>query len=181
MLLAACGGGGGDDDADHPQGPLAKYSGTYTYCDRHERGTMTSTASADGRALTLTLRSDYYQQSGCTGAIVGTETISSPVTATYLSTGTAQVVGWPSASSSATRTVDRVQVTAPATTVSLTGSGVTSVDGQPCVVYTNGRTCLESTANGPLNDVAGIAFTDTALLLLVVAGAGYELDTAFQR
>lgn len=184
MLLTACGGGGGGDGGGTPppatQGPLAKYVGTYTFCEGNERVTLTVTANG-GTQLSLSQKSDYYQTSGCTGAVVGLETLSSPLTATYVSTGAAQVTGWPAANSVTTYTVDRLAITAPATTWSLTGSGVTTINGRPCVRYTGGQTCLESIANPALSTTGGLVFTDTALLLLEATATGYARDTAYPR
>ena len=183
LAVAGCGGGGGSDNSTPPpgaQGPLAKYVGTYSVCEGNERITLTVTANG-GSQLSLTPRSDYYQTTGCTGAVVGVETLSSPLTASYVSTGAAQVTGWPAAASVATYTVDRLAITAPATTWSLTGSGVTTINGRPCVRYTNGQTCLDAVSNPALSTTGGLAFADSTLLLLNATAAGYARDTAYQR
>lgn len=181
LLLAACGGGGGESAQPAGAGPLAKYAGTATYCDGHERGTLTTTVSPDGYSASLSLVSTYHQDANCAGAVVGTETMSTAISATYISTGNATVPSWPTPSASTAVAVDRVSLASPAGTRTLAGPGVSLINGQLCVSYTNGRTCLGSTGYGALSAVGGLALTGNALLLLEATPSGYQLDTAFQR
>ena len=179
LVLAACGGGGSDSGGDSPS-PLAKYVGTYAFCDGNEKVQL-SISTIDSRSISLIQRSDYYMDRNCVGAVVGTETQSAPLTATYVSTGTSTVIGYPSASSVATYVVDRLSINVPALTVSLTGTGVTTINGQSCVVYSNGRACIGGPPTPAQGVVGGLAFTDVALLLLTGTATGYERDVAFPR
>lgn len=142
---------------------------------------MTTVVSADGYSASLSLVETYYQDTNCSGAVVGTVTLSSALSATYVRTEGAVVSGWPTANSSQSLTVDRLSITAPATTTTLTGSGVTTIGGKLCVAYTNGSTCPDFTPNPPLSVTGGLAQTDTAVLLLQATTTGYTVDTAFQR
>lgn len=178
-VLVACGGGGGGEPAA-PAHPLASYVGSFTYCDGHEKLTLAVTELPSG-ALSLEQRSDYYLNVNCSGAIVGTEVNSSPISAAFISNGAATVTGWPNTTSSATYTVDRVSISVPAFTISLTGTGVSTVNGQRCVAYTGGSTCLNQTSVAAQTIVGGLTLTSTALLMLEATTTGYERVDAYPR
>lgn len=179
-LLAACGGGSESAGSVDTSSVLSKYLGTYTFCDGHEKASLVIT-SADGRSLSMAARSDYYQTTGCAGAVVATEVSSTGLTATYVSTGSATVTGYPAAASVATYNVDRVSIFAPAATRSVTGSGVSIVAGLPCVTYTGGRVCIDTSPRIAQTVTGGLVFVDAALVLLTATATGYDRDSAYQR
>ena len=179
-ILTACGGGGGGGDSTQQSGPLDKYVRSYTYCERHEKAQLTI-AAVNSNTVSVSQRSDYYQETNCAGAVVGTETNSQSLLATYVSTETATVTGWPAVASSARYSVDRVTINLPAYTVSLTGSGVSIIGGQPCVSYTGGRVCLNQTSIPAQTFPAGFVLTDTALLMVEPTSTGYERVDAYPR
>lgn len=178
--LSACGGGGGGDSAQPQNGPLEKYVRSYAFCEGHEKVQLTI-ASVNSNSVTLSKRSDYYQEVNCAGAVVGTETNSQPLQATYVSSETATVTGWPAALSSARFTVDRVTVNLPAYDITLTGTGVSTINGKRCVSYTGGQTCLNQTTIPAEVFPAGLVLTDTAMLMVEPTSTGYERVDAFPR
>jgi len=180
-LLAACGGGGGaSDPVPDSSRPLAKFVRSYVYCDGNERAQLTI-AEVNSTTISLTIKSDYYQNTNCAGAIVGTESVSAPIQAIHQSTGSATVTGWPAANSTATLSVDRTTFQIPALTTTVTGTGVTTVNGERCVAYTNGRTCIDVSPTTAQTIVGGLAFTDTALLILTATSTGYTREEAYPR
>ncbi len=171
-FLVACGGGGGDDDANATN-PWVNKAGTYSGCDDHTRRTVVFSPTGSNQAA-LSLREDIYDAAGCTGTIKGTITWSSPITATYLSTGLANVSGIVLPWGNTSLTIDRIRVSAPAMTQTLTGSGV---NGR-CVYYTNGNTCYDSLASDAATTEAGIYFKDNTFATLVINSSGiYVADT----
>lgn len=183
-LLAGCGGGGSDDGGSNEPlvGPLNRYAGTYTNCEHNERSTLTIT-SISVNSISISERTDYSQESNCTGGIVATDSMSEHATGTFVSTSQALVTGYPAPNSVATYTVDRLSLSIPAYTVSLTGPGVRIINGQPCVVYTGGQTCLTGALSYPAtaNVIGGLTFTDVALLTLEATASGYERGYAYPR
>jgi hypothetical protein len=138
-------------------------------------------ADPGGSSLTMTPKSEYFDSANCTGTIVATETYSAPLTATYLSSGQAQVTGYPASNSVATYNVDRIQVAVPAGTFTVTGSGVSTINGEACITYTGGRTCLSSLTAPGRSITGGLFFTDLALVTLLATPAGYERADAYRR
>ena len=179
-ILTACGGGGGGDGSAQQSGPLDKYVRSYTYCEGHAKVQLTI-ATVNTNSISVGQRSDYYQETNCAGAVVGTETNSQPLLATYVSTETATVTGWPASTSSARNLVDRVTINLPAYAISLTGSGVSVIGGKTCVSYTGGRTCLDQTSIPAQVFPAGFVLTDTALIMVEPTSTGYERVDAYPR
>ena len=177
VALAGCGGGGGGEPIA-TVAPLAKYAGTYTYCEGHERVTLVATLVNGG--LTMSERSDYYDQANCAGAVVGAQAVFT-LTATYVATESARVTGYSAANSVATYVVDRIAISVPATTASITGSGVTTINGQLCVRYTGGQVCIDPAPRPATTVFGGLALTDAAVLLLTATANGYDRDTAYPR
>lgn len=187
IAVAACcaisgcgGGGGGDAGSGGGAAPLGKYEGTYSYCDGNERLQLVVATTANGR-VTLAPKSDFYRDANCTGAIVGTEVFSSPLTASFQASESAVVTGWPTLNSAATYTVDRVTISVPALTITLTGTGVSIVNGKLCVTYSNGRTCLDETSASATTFDGGLVLTNTHVLLATKTAGGYAVINAYPK
>jgi hypothetical protein len=186
FLLSAC-GGGGDDSIDTSNnttpnsGPLAKYAGAYSFCDRNER-LQISIEIKSPTEVSITPKSDYYASPNCQGAIVGTETYSAPVQATYISNSQANVTDWPTVGSNSVQNVDRVRFSVAARTTSVVGSNVTTSGTNRCVSYGNGgSTCVDTTPTVAANLIGGLSFTNTAILILTEIPGGYTREDAYPR
>jgi hypothetical protein len=176
MGISACGGGGGGSDAAATTavvGPLTKYEGTWGQgCDSHERTTYNFTASNGGTSLAITEKSEYFDNAGCTGAIVATGTYSRPeIVAQYNKTEanapvkmlTGQMV---------TGSVDVVTAEGSGEAINFTGSGVTSS-------VVNGKTVWHIVYNGGSNDLTVDIKTGSQQGgLLLLNGELLELDLA---
>lgn len=183
VFLFGC--GGGDDGPSEPVpptiGPLSQYVGTYSECSSGEK-VQVVISQMDSNTLAVDYSSNYYANRNCTGAVVGVETYSAPARFTYVSTGTATVIDWPSDGRASSLTVDRFNLSAPRRTSSLTGSGVTRSDGRQCVTYGGGIfACLEDSTLPAVNVTGGLAVTDTAVLLVVEEQGVYVVDSVFPR
>jgi hypothetical protein len=149
-FLAACGGGGDSAPADASVAsvePLTKYEGVWQdTCTGNQRETYTLVASNSGTTLSNTYRNEFFENAGCTGAVVATGTYSAPmVTMQYIETV-------PSASikrlagTTVTSSIDRVTASSTAGYyLTYIGSGVTSSSVNAGattarIVYTNGST-----------------------------------------
>lgn len=140
-LLSACGGGGGSagsGTATFPApapsgGPLKQYEGTWTApCGTHTRETTTMAATNGGNSLQFNLKTDFYANLNCTGAVIATATYSGPVV-TLDFTNTVQNASIRLTNGeTVTGTVDVGSAVANGQTVTLSGTGVTSriVDGK---------------------------------------------------
>jgi hypothetical protein len=179
-VLAGCGGGDSSGPMPDVSRPLAKYAGNYVYCDGHERAQLTI-IELNATTISMAIKSDYYQEIGCAGPIVGTASAPLPIQATFLSNGNATVTGWPAVASTSSLSVDRATIQIPAMTRTVTGGGVTTVNGQRCISYTSGRTCIDVSPFPATTVVGGIAFSGTTFLLLTATSAGYATDTAYPR
>jgi len=180
-MLAACGGGGSEGGTATVVGPLTKYAGKYSFCSGAEKITVTLTVSNGGNDASMQQQSEYFALAGCAGAVVGLETYSTAVALRYLSTAPAQVHGYPAANSVATFAVDRVQLSSPPITTSLTGTGVSVANGQTCVTHGSGRTCIDSLQAPRGQAEGGLFFTDLALVTVNATATGYERDLALPR
>lgn len=180
--LVACGGGGGESTGSSgtTTDPLNKYIGTHRVCDRNEMITMVISSTGYG-SVTMSARFDYHQSANCSGPVVGSETSSAALSATFVSSGPATVTGFPSANSSGTFTVDRLSISAPARITSLTGTGVYQQGSQTCVRYDAGSTCGTQGAMPAFTEPGGLMLTDQALVLLVASGNIFERDISFPR
>lgn len=148
--LAGCGGGDGGSGPVGPD-PLVKYVGTFTACDDHEKATFVL-ASVGVGVLSNTSRFDVFENKDCTGGLLGTRTYSAPETVTYVES--VPVSGAPYGS------VDKIQMSAPQRTASLTGPGVS---GQ-CVNYPGGQLCYDEGATPPAKtETGGIALAGNQL------------------
>jgi hypothetical protein len=182
FLLSAC-GGGGDDTVSVPSptsGPLAKYAGTYSFCDGNEKAQIT-VSEVNSTTISIVSKSDYYSNTNCQGTIVGTETYSAPVQAVYISNSQARVVDWPTFGTSSTQSVDRVTFSSAARTASVTGANVTTSGKDRCISYSGGSTCIDTSPDAAFTLVGGLAFTNTAILLLTATPSGYDREDAYPR
>ena len=182
--LAACGGGGSDATGTTTgtgavSGYLSKYAGAYSYCDNHQKSYL-SIVEIDSSNVALELISDFYMDTNCSGNIVGTLTNSSPTSAKFLSTGSATVKGYPTSASTTAYEVDRVSISVPSLTRTVTGSGVRTINGQRCITYTNGSRCFE-TSTPAQTLLGGLTLTGNMLLLLNATSTGYTTDSIYSK
>jgi len=134
-VLTACGGGGGSagsgaaplPDPTPSAGPLKKYEGSWIApCETHSRETTSMVAANNGNTLQLNLKTEFYANVGCTGAIIATATYSGPViTLNFTSTVKNASVKLASGET-VTADVDVGGTVAAGQTVTITGTGVTS-------------------------------------------------------
>lgn len=151
-FLAACGGGGGGDSAPAAAssvGPLTKYEGVWQdACTGNQRETYTLVASNNGTTLSNTYRNEFFENAGCTGAVVATGTYAAPMLSMqYIETVANASVKFLTGTTAAS-SIDRVTASSTAGNhLTYVGSGVTSSSVNAGattarVVYTNGSTTL---------------------------------------
>ncbi len=128
LVLSAC--GGGDSDAPPPTvaGPLAKYEGIWKDgCLSNNRETTTISSSNNGAALAVTFKDEFFDKTGCTGAVVATGTYGPPqppMTVSYKETvANASVKLLTGQTIQAT--VDRISAVGSGASMTYAGTGVT--------------------------------------------------------
>lgn len=188
-LLGGCGGGGGGTPAAPlpPVAlPLAAYVGEWIGdCANHQRDGAVIKAVGNN-ALSLTPRTDYYDKADCSGAIVATERSSADIAMTYVSSVDSSVALGPGVAAKTIK-VDAVTVVVPASTSTLSGSGVSVVTQngvqQQCVSFSNGeRTCV-NTQGGQVggSGPGGLYATATDMYTLISSGSGYTFEQRFSK
>ena len=168
LTLVACGGGGGSSPSPTANRWLAN-EGTYIGCNGHEKTTVTFSAVGTNQATT-SYRKDVYDGDLCTGVVVGTYLAPLPLTITYQDSVVANVTGIGASAQSVS--VDRVVVSSPAMTVSLTGSGVQGL----CVNYPNGNICYNSLIIPAATVNSAAYISSSSFASLTATSAGYSVD-----
>jgi hypothetical protein len=167
-MLVACGGGG--SSTIDPKNPMIKYVGTYSGCNNHQELTTTISATGSYQAY-IDTKTDFYQNSDCTGAIVGTHTNSSPVTATYQATRNLPVLGVESTLQNLT--IDTINISLGIISESLTGSGVSGL----CVNYIDGSYCYSNPPTSSLSSEDGLYLNGNLLYTLTLVNGVYKADS----
>lgn len=188
-LLAGCGGGSGGGDAGNANAgsTLASYIGTWQApCDDHERQTMVVAPKADGSgAMELTSTTETFLKAGCSGTLLGTETMTAKISATP--DGLADVLVKLTDNGAATNVrIDKLTLSIPAYTFSVTGPGVQYVkkDGkqQWCIEYEGGYTCLLDEGMRPAQTIkGGIVLRDSNLYTFSHDGTSYVPDMLYVK
>lgn len=174
LLLSACSGGGGGGDAPAATKLLAKYAGTYYVCDGHSMEAVTATAvGAD--SLNLSYEEKIYQNANCAGGVVGTYSLPSPITFTYVSNTTATFP--PVTVLPFSDTVDNGTITSPAMTAQLSGTGVSG----SCVTYTGGNFCYNNLTNNALSETGAIYLKDNYLVTLSLKNGVLTADGIYSK
>lgn len=173
VVLAACGGGGGDEGGNGnstPAGPLEKYVGSYSYCDQDHTKYSLSLTNAGNQDLYGSIEEVTYQNSNCSGDVLGTYKWKSPATISYISTGVATVnaAGLP-----ASLSIDKVKMTL-TTQATLTGPGVTG----NCLKYPGGNVCYDLSINSASND-GGLYISGSKLYELSLENGVYVLESPY--
>ena len=171
--LVACGGGDGTTVSTE-NNPLKKYEGTYYICDGHTKETVTVTATGSN-AVNLTNVEEIYNNTNCSGSVVGTFRLPQPVTATYLNQTTANfppVTILPNAD-----TVDRVNLSSPAMTAQLTGTGVSG----SCVTYTGGNVCYNNINLSALNETGAAYLSGNYLITFNLVNGVLEAEGIYSK
>lgn len=203
LMTAGCGGGGSDSTsgagASNPPAvnptpapaasKLAAYVGTWTApCDDHEMPSVTITETPGVKdSVDLDLKSEYYKNRGCTGAIVGTETLTAKFSATYTGTADSGIV-FTAGSASVPSKVDLVTVRAPAYSMKIEGPGVVRTikngkaqwcmdfgGGNSTCVYDDGLTAAQAPISG------GMYATGNKLYTLLPSGSIFGVDEAYTK
>lgn len=191
-LLAGCGGGGGDSGSSNAGASgntpaLAAYVGTWQApCDDHERDTMVVTLKGDGSgALEFTPTTETYLKADCSGALLGTETMSAKISAAPDGTADIQIKLTINGAATSVR-IDKLTLSIPAYSFSVTGPGVQYVkkEGQQqwCIDYEGGSTCLIDEGMRPAQTIAGGVFLrDNNLYTVVKDGGAYVPDMLYVK
>ena len=175
--LAACGGGSAGSDQGIPTqvaGALQKYEGVWVRpCAAHNRDTMTLTASNSGATLSFNIKTEYFANVDCTGAVVATGTYAQAATVLqYTSTVKDANVRMPSGET-VTANVDQGNATATTTPITFSGSGVTSttVNGKTVwhIQFSQGSTDVQTNLGTGVTS-ASLALRNGELLVLSVSG-----------
>lgn len=139
-MLMACGGGGDSDGGstnnteELQTGALAKYIGSYSYCDQDNTRYSLVLNSTGNNTLNIEPTEVTYQNSDCSGNVLGTYSWTTPATATLASTSVATVSGGGLPGS---LTIDKIQVAVNNARIRLVGPAVTG----NCVKFSNGNIC----------------------------------------
>jgi hypothetical protein len=201
-LLAACGGGGGDSGtttaptppaAPAPPPPqteqLAGYIGNWAAdCKDHAIETLAVSRTAGTiNSINLAFKSDYYVNADCTGNIVGTWTQSAGVTAVHVDTVDSAITFTIGSNPVASR-VDRVAVSQPQHTNSVTGTGVTRMVlngvAQWCINYGNNTaTCIRDEGTYPATSggSAGLYVQGNDMYELTPSGMRFVVSTHYRK
>ena len=202
LLAAGCGGGGSSSNSSPlpttpPPAPaptptpskLAAYLGTWeAACDGHELAIITVTETPNvSDSIDVAIKSEYFMNKGCTGAIVGTETLSAKFNAVHNGIADAGVV-FTRGTPSVTTRIDLITVRSPAYTMSIEGSGVvrtikdgraqwcmTFAAGSSMCVYDNGTVAAE----GPTS--AGMYASGNKMYTLTPNGSLYAADEVYTK
>ncbi len=177
--LAACGGGSGGSDSGQGiptqvAGALQKYEGVWIRpCAAHNRDTMTLVASNAGATLSFTLKTEYFANADCSGAVVATGTYGQAATVLqYTGTVKDANVHMPNGEV-VTVNVDQGNATATTTPITFTGSGVTSsvVNGKTVwhIQFGQGSTDVQTNLGTGVTK-ASLALRNGELLVLSVSG-----------
>lgn len=175
-VLTACGGGGNSGQGLPAQvsGALQKYEGVWIRpCAAHSRDTMTLAATNNGATLSFTIKTEYFANSDCSGAIVATGVYAQPATVLHY-TGTVKDanVMMPNGEI-VTASVDQGDATATNTPITFTGSGVTSsvVNGKTVwhIQFSQSATDVQTNL-GTGATKASLALRNSQLLVLTASG-----------
>jgi hypothetical protein len=178
-LLSACGGGGGGGDSGSggitpTANPLAKYEGTYYFCDGHSRETMTVTAQGES-SLSFTVVEDIHRDNNCTGPVVGTYRLPLPFTGAFVTQTTATLP--PATVFPFSATVDRISLSSQGMTAQLSGSGVRGA----CVYYTNGNVCYDSLESPAATITGGLYQSGNYLVTFTLENGVLETDAIYSK
>jgi hypothetical protein len=181
--LAACGGSGGSDQGIPAQvaGALQKYEGVWIRpCAAHNRDTMALAAGNNGATLSFTIKTEYFANADCTGAVVATGTYRQPsIVMQY--TGTVKEASVKLRNGeTVTTSVDQGTTTATSEAIAFTGSGVTSsvVGGRTVwhITFSQGATDVYANLNTGTGKTA-LTLRNGELLVLEASGnAGNTFD-----
>lgn len=169
-LLTGCGGGDATDVAGvGPRNKWTENAGLYVGCSGHEKTTVEFVTVGADQAM-LTYRQDFFDQLNCSGTVKGTFSAPLPYRIRFLSSESANVIGFDGRSTSLV--IDKIEIAAPAMNASLTGAGVTGL----CVLWTGGGTCYESLALAAQTIPGGLYLDGATMATLTFNGATYILD-----
>lgn len=203
LITAGCGGGGSSESTSGGAGTsnppvvipppaaskLAAYIGSWTAaCDQHELASLTITETPGVKdSIDLDFKSEYYKNSGCTGAIVGTETRGAKYSAAYTGTADSAIV-FSAGSAAVPSKVDLATVRAPAYALKVEGSGVVRTiknsQAQWCMDFGDGSsTCVDD--DGLLPGLpptnVGLHAKGNAIYTLFQPSNNYSVDQAYFR
>jgi FKBP-type peptidyl-prolyl cis-trans isomerase FkpA len=196
--VSACGGGGGDGGTATPPvvtppvvtppaaAPMSAYVGTwYGECDRHEQDIVNFAMDPDGRGgLIGSVKTEYFATAACTGAVVGTQTSNADFK--LAPTGTIDaIVALPPTYVVAAIKVNKVELSAPAAAVTVTGPGVTeAVNGgvpQWCIAFGDGSSTCVARTQAAFSASQGLSTNSTEVFLLSATGNTYSVDQRLSK
>lgn len=181
--LAACGGSGGSDQGIPTQvsAALQKYEGVWIRpCAAHNRDTMTLSSSNGGATLSFTIKTEYFANADCTGAVVATGTYKQPSIVMQYTGSIKDASVKLRNGETVTQAVDQGTTTASGESITFTGSGVTSstVGGKTVwhITFSQGATDVYPNLNTGTGKTA-LAMRNGELLVLEASGnAGNTFD-----
>lgn len=191
VLFGGCsgGGGGGSGSGGGSGFPNAtKYVGTWV------GGCSSGSGSSNRDTLSITESNgqlvgsqitEYFGITGCTGAVLATNTYSASGTLTYVSTVPALVVLSQSGTPSSIQ-VDKITSLLPQGFDTVTGAGVTKVvnNGQPqwCFYYNSGGTCINDNGVQAAKTSSGAIYTQgNQLFELDLVNGVYTVGLLFTK
>ena len=147
---------------------------------------MVVTLKGDGSgALEFTPTTETYFKADCSGALLGTETMSAKISAAPDGTADIQIKLTNNGAATSVR-IDKLTLSIPAYSFSVTGPGVQYVkkEGQQqwCIDYEGGSTCLIDEGMRPPQTIAGGVFLrDNNLYTVVKDGGAYVPDMLYVK
>lgn len=202
VCLAGCGGGGDSSStsagapATPPQAPspavverLGSYIGTWSSdCLNHELETASivrTPGSTD--SINVSLKTEYFSASNCSGSLLATETETGVFTAKYVATVNSAIV-FAANASAVPATVDQVTASRTQSTKSVIGPGVvhTIKNGQAqwCIDFGGGNsTCIWDMGTQPAESggTGALFIQGSDLYVLSPSGSVYAVDSKFKR
>ncbi|MDC8756445.1 hypothetical protein [Janthinobacterium fluminis] len=187
-LLAGCGGGGSSaSDTPGTSAPaLAIYAGTWVeQCDGHQQFSLTMTLASNG-TLSASAKTQYYDEVGCTGAIVATSLESQDNQISHTGTTNANVVLSPNGQATPIK-FDNVSVTVAPFKRTISGpavtAGVNHGVAQHCIAFKDGSgICVDDQGIQEGKVIKGGLYTrSNEFFLLIPATNSYVVDEYYTK
>ena len=199
LLLAGCGGGGGcgataafgnaaSSLCSKPDeiNPLKKYEGTFYLCETNKRATIQLTPTGS-QSMNLSATIEVFNQTNCSGNIVGTYSLDKPILLTYTGKSTNSLPEYTIFPSE--DMMDLISINRPAMTATLTAGNGGSVNGN-CITYTysdgttsSSNTSCIATSNEPIISNGALYSTNNHqyLATFISSDGSLSLDEVYSK
>ncbi len=191
LAVSACGGVSTSPSTQPPQPAfkLAAYGGGWVAaCDRRTQRSLTiAQVGSSTDTASFAVKTEYFTNAGCTGAVLATETDSAAISAVHTGIVDSSYVLSPGAPTVSAK-VDTLSLGRQASSLLVTGPGVvrTIKNGQAqwCIELGGGEsTCiLDDGVSPPVSGIAGgLTISSGKMYLLAPAGSIYNITGIFSK